>query len=162
MASLWLMLVGPTDMQLIAKTLMLTAVTLGVWLYLVRYSERSGAVKELCRVGYVYDGDTVALDCGGEEQITARVRGLDAPETKSPGCAEELAHGTLATERLRALIAAADEVTVKIFGKDKYNRELITLRLDGLDVAKTLVREGLATAYSGGQRVNWCEKLGAA
>lgn len=143
-------------MGLIAKALILTALTLAVWLYAVRWSERRAAA-DACTVSYVYDGDTVALECGIEE-VTARVRGLDAPETKSPGCAEELAHGTLATERLRAILTGG-EVSFRREGMDKYHRVLIRLMVDGADVAEQMIREGLAVAYSGGSRINWCERL---
>ena len=145
-------------MGLIAKALILTALTVAVWVYSVRYAERRAAA-EGCAVSYVYDGDTVALDCGGAE-ITARLQGMDAPETKAPGCAAELAHGTLATERLRDLLGRG-EVTYRRVGADKYDRVLIRLRVDGEDVAERLVREGLAVPYSGGTRINWCERLGA-
>lgn len=110
-----------------------------------------------CRITYVYDGDTVELTCAGEEE-TARVVGLDTPETKEPGCAEEAAHGKRATLRLRELVAQGPvELTLGAF--DKYGRRLLTIYVDGDDVADTLVDEGLAVAYRGGQRPNWCRRL---
>jgi endonuclease YncB( thermonuclease family) len=112
-----------------------------------------------CRLGYVYDGDTVELKCGGES-VTARLQGFDTPETKEPGCPEKLAHGALATERLRALVARG-EVTFRKVGTDKYNRVLIRLLVDGQDVGEQMIREGLAEPYRGGSRINWCERLGA-
>lgn len=145
-------------MALIVKVLLLTALTVGLWLYAVRHSERAAAADG-CGLAFVHDGDTVALSCE-EGEVTARVQGLDAPETTSPGCAEELAHGTLATERLRALLAAG-EVSYRRLGTDKYDRVLIRLLVDGADVAEQMIREGLAVAYSGGARINWCERLGA-
>jgi len=110
-----------------------------------------------CTLGYVYDGDTVELKCGAE-RLTARLQGFDTPETKDPGCPEELAHGTLATERLRALVARG-EVTFHKVGTDKYNRVLIRLSVDGNDVGDQLIREGLAVAYQGGARIDWCIRL---
>lgn len=147
-------------MRFVARALVVTGLTIVVWLYLVRHAERMDLAMEACRVSYVYDGDTVALDCGGDDEVTARLVGLDAPETKSPGCDEELAHGALATDRLRSVIQRG-EVTLRRLGRDKYNRVLIRLRVDGEDVADRLIQEGLAVAYQGGSRINWCEKLGA-
>ena len=88
----------------------ITGLTVGGWLLLVRLGPESVADPMAgCAVSYVYDGDTVALDCGAEAEMTARLVGFDTPETKSPGCAEELAHGALATDRLRALIGIDGE-----------------------------------------------------
>ncbi|MFK7938939.1 MAG: thermonuclease family protein [Roseovarius sp.] len=110
-----------------------------------------------CILGYVYDGDTVELKCGAE-RLTARLQGFDTAETKDPRCAEELAHGALATDRLRALVKQG-EVTFSQRGYDKYNRVLIRLSVDGVDVGETLVREGLAVPYTGGKRIDWCARL---
>lgn len=148
-------------MSVVARALLITAATVAAWLLLVRYADRMSAKLAACRVAYVYDGDTVALDCGGPEEVAARLLGLDAPETKEPGCPEELAHGALATDRLRALVGRG-AVTLRQFGEDKYGRPLIRLRIDGEDVADRLVREGLAVSYHGRARIDWCEKLRAA
>lgn len=110
-----------------------------------------------CRLDYVYDGDTVAIDCGGEVE-TARLIGLDTPETKSPGCAAEADLGSQATERLRVL-AGAGQVSFSSSGRDKYGRLLVTMRVDGVDVTDAMIDEGLALPYMGGARVNWCERL---
>ncbi len=111
-----------------------------------------------CTLNYVYDGDTVALDCAGGRK-TARLVGFDTPETKDPGCAAEKALGDRATMRLRALSAAGD-IAFDGQGYDKYGRVLAVMTVDGVDVGDTLVREGLAMPYRGGSRINWCRKLG--
>ena len=112
-----------------------------------------------CRVGYVYDGDTVELICG-EARETARLLGLDAPETKSPGCPEELALGRRATERLRELVAAGP-VALADHGVEKYGRRLVRLTVGTRDAARILASEGLAKLYQGGTRPDWCAVLGA-
>lgn len=117
---------------------------------------RSSAIDG-CRLGYVYDGDTVELKCP-EGKRTARLVGFDTPETKEPGCAEEKALGDKATARLRQIVKGA-EITMRHEGHDKYGRELVRLSADGRDVGDTLIGEGLALAYRGGGRVNWCERL---
>lgn len=146
-------------MNIVAKALILTALTMLGWVALVRYQD--AFAEGPCRVTYVYDGDTVALTCGTDMEITARIVGLDAPETTEPGCPEELAQGVLATERLRALLKDA-VVTYYERGQDKYDRLLIRLFADERDVAERLVQEGLAVVYDGGARVDWCDRLGAA
>ncbi len=114
---------------------------------------------EGCTLDYVYDGDTVALDCGSE-RITARLLGFDTPEAKDPKCAAEAAHAAKATARLRAL-STAGALTFSGHARDKYNRLLVTMKVDGQDVAGPMIREGLAMAYNGGTRINWCAKLGS-
>lgn len=140
----------------LARALVVTAVTVGGWLLFVRAQERARVAP--CRVSYVYDGDTVAMRCGDAEEQTARVMGLDTPETVRAKCPEELAAGKRATERLRALVAGgAPRIHRK--GTDKYGRALIRLWVDGRDVAETMVNEGLAVRYGGGRRPDWCAKL---
>lgn len=112
---------------------------------------------EGCRIEYVYDGDTVSLECGGMLE-TARVVGLDAPETKSPGCQAEADLGQKATDRLRQLVRTGD-IALQGSARDKYGRLLVTIEVAGVDVADTLVREELAMKYNGGSRINWCDRL---
>ena len=114
---------------------------------------------EGCVLDYVYDGDTVALDCVSERQ-TARLVGFDTAETKEARCPEEAAHGAKATQRLRAL-ATTGLPTFSGQGRDKYGRLLVVMRVDGIDVSKPLIAEGLAVAYRGGSRINWCDALEA-
>ena len=107
-----------------------------------------------CRLGYVYDGDTVEIRCGGEKR-TARLVGFDTPETKQPRCAAEAALGKRATERLRELVKSGP-VAIFVQGHDKYGRDLVVLTVAGRDVGDVLVAEGLAHDYHGGARGGWC------
>ncbi len=111
-----------------------------------------------CRVGYVYDGDTVEMLCGTEKR-TARLMGFDTPETKGARCPEERALGKQATERLRVLVSQG-QVALFRHGYDKYGRDLVRLEIDGRDVAAQMVEEGLAVAYRGGRRIDWCARIG--
>ncbi len=113
---------------------------------------------ETCGLEYVYDGDTVSLNCGGSIE-TARLVGFDTPETTSPNCEAEAAHGQLATDRLRQ-IARAGDVRFEGSARDKYGRLLVSMEVDGVDVGETLISEGLALEYTGGSRVSWCDWLG--
>lgn len=118
-----------------------------------RYAPYYGA-KAACRVGYVYDGDTIEMICGAEKR-TARLVGFDAPETKMPKCAAELAWGQRGTERLRALLRGP-EVVIYRQGFEKYGRDLVVVTVAGRDVAGVMIGEGLAVAYHGEARRNWC------
>ena len=132
---------------------------MGLWASTAQMFDKAVGKEGLCKVGYVYDGDTVALRCGDKEQ-TARLVGFDTPETKKPKCEAERALGEKAKLRLRELLANG-AASYRSQGHDKYGRELIVLKVDGRDVAETLVNEGLAVDYTGGGRISWCAKLGA-
>ena len=112
-----------------------------------------------CRVGYVYDGDTVEMLCGGEK-LTARLVGYDTPETRGARCPEELALGKRATARLRELVGQGQQVALFRLGYGKYGRDLVRMEIDGRDVAGQMVEEGLAVSYRGGSRIDWCARIG--
>lgn len=113
-----------------------------------------------CYVPRVIDGDTVDLSCPDRGTVRARLMGFDTPEISDPGCAAERRLGLQAKARLRALLAAASWVEAGFHGTDRYGRALVVLRLDGRDVATTLISEGLAVPYAGGRRISWCARLG--
>lgn len=115
-------------------------------------------VETGCSAGYVYDGDTIEMLCHGRK-TTARLVGFDAPETKSPRCAAEAEWGHRATLRLREL---AKQPQIELFqqGFDKYSRDLVVMRVGGVDVAEIMIDEALGVAYAGGKRRNWCTGQG--
>ncbi|ATG38104.1 Thermonuclease precursor (plasmid) [Phaeobacter piscinae] len=101
---------------------------------------------------YVIDGDTIAL---GDERF--RLLGYDTPEVRNFKCAGEHDLGRAATDRLKHMLATAGKAELQISPeKDKYNRGLANLLLDGKDVGPVLISEGLARAYIGGKRSGWC------
>lgn len=101
----------------------------------------------------VVDGDTIRLD--GEK---IRLVGFNTPEISEPACAAEAAKGEQAKNRLLELLnsgslafaATADR------DRDRYGRLLRSVTVNGRDVADTLISEGLAEPYRGGQKRNWC------
>ncbi len=99
----------------------------------------------------VVDGDTFYL-----QGRKIRMAGIDAPETHDYGCAEELALGEQAAERLRGLLNAGP-VTLSSIDRDEdvYGRKLRNAAVNGRDAGETLISEGLAREYAGGRR-SWC------
>lgn len=140
----------------LAVALTVTALSVGGWLFVVHGQERA-APGQGCRVSYVYDGDTVAMECGGSA-VRGRIMGLDTPETRNARCTAERRAGDAATRRLRDLVAAGP-VAISRHGHDRYGRDLIRLTVAGRDVADTMVEEGLAVRYDGGRRPDWCARL---
>lgn len=83
----------------------------------------------------VVDGDTFSLAAQGQA-VRVRLADVDAPERDQP-------FGDNATERAAALLASG-KVEIMPVAADRYGRTVARVRIDGCDLAWTLVREGLA------------------
>jgi len=118
----------------------------------------NGAVKgkSHCDVALVMDGDTVKISCPGRELTSGRIIGYDSPE-KNARCISEYILATRATWGLRIMLWQARTIEINQYGKDRYDRDLIRLRVNGKDVKEAMIEQGLARAYSGGRRGSWCE-----
>lgn len=109
-----------------------------------------------CRIIRVVDGDTVSLICPEDGMVSARILGLDTPEKYSPKCFAEFVAAEKASWALRTMIQKADRISLTHDGTDQYGRALVRLDLDGVDVARTMIRAGHARQYGGGLRGSWC------
>ncbi|MBL9051658.1 MAG: thermonuclease family protein [Tabrizicola sp.] len=109
-----------------------------------------------CRILNVVDGDTLTLMCAASGLGRARILGYDTPEKYAPKCSGEFFKAERASWALRTLIQRADRIEISHQGADQYGRALIVLTLDGLDVARAMIRAGHARTYGGGLRGSWC------
>jgi endonuclease YncB( thermonuclease family) len=97
----------------------------------------------------VVDGDT--LDIRGER---IRLFGIDTPELGQPWWdkdGNEHDAGQSARDALAGLIAGK-RLSVKVLREDKYQRSLAIVKVDGRDVARSLVSRGWAFASPGSAR----------
>lgn len=101
----------------------------------------------------VVDGDTIHTYDGTKY----RLLGYDTPETYRAQCAEELALGQQATQRLKELLSLGHAHLTENGETDHYGRTLAWLTVDGQDVGGILISEGLARPYHGGRRGSWCD-----
>jgi endonuclease YncB( thermonuclease family) len=103
---------------------------------------------------FVIDGDTVRYR--GEN---LRLLTIDAPEIRDARCEEERRAGIAARERLAALLSGK-RVSVHYSGhRDRYDRPLVSLSVDGKDVADVLTDEGHALTGVRGKTlsgIHWC------
>jgi endonuclease YncB( thermonuclease family) len=114
---------------------------------------------DLARVPvYVYDGDNVRLK---NERLTFRLVGVNAPEIRGK-CETEKVAARKARDRLRQLVKdpSAKLTEVLCYGSN-FGRRCGVVKVRGVDVAATLVREGLADPYLCGsqgcpKRREWC------
>lgn len=109
-----------------------------------------------CRIISVVDGDTVTLMCGESGIGRARIVGYDTPEKYAPKCVGEFLAAERAGWALRTLIQKAGQIEIAHQGSDQYGRSLVVMTLDGLDVARAMIRAGHARQYAGGLRGSWC------
>ncbi|MDJ0626919.1 MAG: hypothetical protein QNJ44_01565 [Rhodobacter sp.] len=109
-----------------------------------------------CRVLKIVDGDTVTMSCRGQWSKRARIRGLDTPELYSPGCPSEYRRAVAATYALRWTLLTARRISIFRDGYDIYDRALIRLRVDGVNVSIPMISGGWARSYDGGERKGWC------
>lgn len=118
----------------------------------------------------VIDGDTVSIS---GQRANVRLVGFNTPEISSPSCNAEHELGRRATARLGTLLREASSIQFRRVAcacrpgtegtrQCNYGRQCGFLLVDGTDVAKTLIREGLAVPYRCGAAScpprpgNWC------
>ncbi|MGO4572765.1 thermonuclease family protein [Microvirga sp. 2TAF3] len=92
---------------------------------------------------YVVDGDTIRI---GENKI--RLKGIDAPELSQP--CMRAGRPYLCGEKTRdALIGMiiSQKVECRLFGRDRYQRQLARCFVNGEDIGAKMVAEGHAVAY---------------
>lgn len=95
-------------------------------------------------VTYVTDGDTIHVDINGTDE-KVRLIGIDTPELSSSDC-----YATEAKNKLTELINNKKVTLVKDTqsdDRDKYNRLLRYVILDGVDINAEMIKLGYAEAY---------------
>lgn len=104
----------------------------------------SGGATELAGPVRVLDGDTIVI---GATHI--RLEGIDAPEsaqTCTDAQGATWACGKVATA-LMVRLTTGREAQCFSHGLDLYGRTLATCMVDGLDISREMVRQGLAWAF---------------
>jgi len=101
----------------------------------------------------VTDGDTIRMDDG----TPVRLVGFNTPEKFEPRCDREKQLGIRATMRLVEIVSSGKTAVTKVAcsckpgtertGKCNYGRSCGILKVDGQDVGRTLISEGLAVPF---------------
>jgi len=144
------------DLRISYKTyLFLMAIALLIVPPVIDVVNGAAKAKSSCSVSLVMDGDTVKIDCPESGIRSARIIGYDTPE-KNARCIGEFIKATRATWTLRIMLWQARTIEIRLNGKDRYDRFLTVLRVNGKDVAPRMISTGLARSYSGGRRGSWC------
>ena len=109
-----------------------------------------------------YDGDTCTISLSDlpalfGDHITVRLAGIDTPEIKGI-CEKERTLAVQAQALTQKLMVQATRIELLEPKRDKYFRILAKVTVDGREVAKYLIAEGLAVSYTGkGAKKDWCE-----
>ena len=97
----------------------------------------------------IFGGEMVGGRCRGGD-VEVRILGIDAPEwDQTCGHAGlEWPCGRAASDAVRAMIRGKT-VACLPEGRDRYKRTLAVCRVDGIDIGRKLVVDGLAVSFSG-------------
>lgn len=107
----------------------------------------------------VYDGDTFRVNIEGYppiigEDMPVRIAGIDTPEIRgTTGYTQEVAQK--ARKYTQHRLRKAKEITLKNMRRGKYFRIVADVYVDGVNLAKEIIRVGLAKRYDGGTRPTW-------
>ena len=104
----------------------------------------------------IHDGDTISIRTA-TRTVRVRLYGIDCPEYRQPFSQR--------ARRFTSEMTFRKSVTVHIEGRDRYDRILGRVVVDGTDVNEALVRNGLAWHYeigAGDRRLAAAEKAARA
>lgn len=123
----------------------------------------------------VYDGDTIKTDLTWRvpaplNRVSIRIYGIDTPEMPAKSytttgklnrakCIAEAELALKAKARVVELVGSNTRMKVTDFKWGKYGGRIIgNVFIGGVNVAKTLIDEGLAVEYYGsGTKHDWCQ-----
>lgn len=104
----------------------------------------------------VYDGDTFRAylpNYSNDQRV--RVRGVDTPEIKGK-CSSEKSAAIKARDFVRQHLKSATTIVLSDVGRDRYQRVLASVSVDGKDLAQTLINKNLGRKWRG-KRESWCD-----
>jgi endonuclease YncB( thermonuclease family) len=123
----------------------------------------------------VHDGDTIKTDLTWRlpaplNEMSIRVYGIDTPEMPAASyattgklsrakCDKEALLALKARDRVKEIVGTNTRMKVTDFMWGKYaGRIVANVSVGGVDIAKTLISEGLAVEYYGvGAKQDWCQ-----
>lgn len=140
-----------STLQNIAGAAITIAAIVTVILYLRNEPDPSGE-SQTAVVDYVIDGDTfTATTDGGEDLGRVRVLGIDTPEMTREGNPAEC-HAQAATTAAQQLLGGRTvqiSTDPAVAERDRYDRLLAYVDVDGSDFSEVMLANGHARAYKG-------------
>ena len=147
-------------MQTIKQTLLCITACMGLFVSSASLAVQYGTFT-VSKVISVYDGDTFRVDIDelspiAGKNISIRVNGVDTPEIRGK-CESEKELAIEARDYVAELLEGADEILLVDTERGKYFRILAVVMIDGVNLTKLLIDNGLGYAYTGGTKKSWCE-----
>jgi endonuclease YncB( thermonuclease family) len=97
---------------------------------------QAGRETFAAKVVAIHDGDTISVLRGGHERLRLRLAGIDCPELHQD-------FGRRA-KQLTGRLAFGRAATIVVVDRDRYDRLVTRVEVDGEDLGLALVRAGLA------------------
>lgn len=144
----------------IMKIISSIVVTLTLLIAFTAYAASSTHKKEVIRI---IDGDTFEISTKQESlminelKLMVRIKGVDTPEKK--GKCQKEKDLALAANNFISKLLLGKKVQLTDIEWDKFGgRILANVSIDGLDVSKELISNGLAIQYNGEKKTkDWCK-----
>jgi endonuclease YncB( thermonuclease family) len=113
----------------------------------------------ITKIVSVYDGDTFRVDINDfppilGQNMPIRINGIDCPEMRDKRI-EIKAWAKGAREFTENKLRSGKVVKLKNMKRGKYFRIIADVEVDGQDLGRMLIGDGLARPYSGGKRGNF-------
>lgn len=110
----------------------------------------------------IYDGDTFRVNIPSfpaiiGERMSIRLAQVDTPEIKGK-CDKEKRLAQKAKQHTVRMLRSGNNITLQNLKRGKYFRLVADVSIDGVDLASSLIQNGLAVTYDGGRKTkDWCE-----
>ena len=106
---------------------------------------------------FCYDGDTCYVTYQGNND-KVRLLDLDTPEISHPKCEKEYMHGIEARNYINKYISDGKKIEFETeYNRDFFDRILAYIIVDGENVSKIMVLNGLGVVYDKNNKKDWCE-----
>ena len=106
---------------------------------------------------FCYDGDTCYVTYQGNND-KVRLLDLDTPEISHPKCEKEYTHGIEARNYINKYILDGEKIEFETeYNRDFFDRILAYIIVDGENVSKIMVLNGLGVVYDKNNKKDWCE-----
>jgi endonuclease YncB( thermonuclease family) len=89
--------------------------------------------------------------------MSIRLAQVDTPEIKGK-CDKEKRLAQKAKQHTVRMLRSGNNITLQNLKRGKYFRLVADVSIDGVDLAISLIKNGLAVTYDGGRKTkDWCE-----
>ncbi|MCF3932892.1 thermonuclease family protein [Acuticoccus sp. M5D2P5] len=107
------------------------------------------------KLARVIDGDTIVVRLADGRAERVRIAGIDTAELSARCREEERLALTARTALAAALASSPGTIRLVEHGRDRYDRLIADVLVDGEDVGRALVALGIAREWTG-RREPWC------